>query len=266
MNRPPLVLIIRDGWGYAPPGEGNAIGNAGTPHSDYYESHYPTCYINTSGESVGLPGGTQGNSEVGHLNIGAGRVVFQSLTRIDESIKSTLQAELIHFRDYSAYQLIDILEERARTGARKTPKILIRKIAALTAKNTNSDVRVAIKTLYYCLLEDKISIEDNFGRARKDILMDVITNLNDKNLQILRAIAVAPDKYVKRVYETYRKISAENREEPYSYVYFYSNLAYLQSLNLLLLISTKIHKTYTNRIQLLFDPNVLEEIWQMRFD
>ncbi|HDP94148.1 MAG TPA: 2,3-bisphosphoglycerate-independent phosphoglycerate mutase [Candidatus Aminicenantes bacterium] len=88
MKYPIVCLIIRDGWGWGPPGPGNAILNAQTPHTDYYQARYPTCLVETSGRAVGLPPGYQGNSEVGHLNIGAGRVVYQSLTRIDQAIES----------------------------------------------------------------------------------------------------------------------------------------------------------------------------------
>ncbi len=83
----PVCLIIRDGWGKGNDDSGNAIREANTPHTDAYEANYPTTLITTSGEAVGLPAGYQGNSEVGHLNIGAGRVVYQSLTRIDKSVK-----------------------------------------------------------------------------------------------------------------------------------------------------------------------------------
>jgi 2,3-bisphosphoglycerate-independent phosphoglycerate mutase len=87
--KPKLIcLIIRDGWGRGKPGGGNAIFNANTPVTDYYESHFPTAVIGASGLDVGLPEGYQGNSEVGHLNIGAGRVVYQSLSRIDKQISS----------------------------------------------------------------------------------------------------------------------------------------------------------------------------------
>ncbi len=85
MHRP-VCLIIRDGWGSAPEGKSNAISSAKTPFTDAYQQKWPTTIVQTSGLSVGLPQGYQGNSEVGHLNIGAGRVVYQSLTRIDKSV------------------------------------------------------------------------------------------------------------------------------------------------------------------------------------
>lgn len=83
----PICLIIRDGWGYAPPSKGNAISNAKTPRTDEFMRKYPNTLIQCSGLAVGLERGNQGNSEVGHLNIGAGRVVYQSMTRINKDIE-----------------------------------------------------------------------------------------------------------------------------------------------------------------------------------
>jgi 2,3-bisphosphoglycerate-independent phosphoglycerate mutase len=83
----PLILIIRDGWGINPKKDGNAVLLAKVPNTDRLEKDYPHCALKCHGEYVGLPAGNQGNSEVGHLNIGAGRVVYQSLTRIDKSIE-----------------------------------------------------------------------------------------------------------------------------------------------------------------------------------
>jgi len=87
MKKRPVCLIIRDGWGRGNDEKSNAIFMAKTPHTDAYERDCPTTLIETSGLSVGLPRGYQGNSEVGHLNIGAGRTVYQSLTRIDKSVE-----------------------------------------------------------------------------------------------------------------------------------------------------------------------------------
>lgn len=78
-----VCLIIRDGWGYAPCTDSNGICAADTPYTDALEKKYPHTLIKASGLAVGLPEGTMGNSEVGHLNIGAGRIVYQSLTRIN---------------------------------------------------------------------------------------------------------------------------------------------------------------------------------------
>jgi 2,3-bisphosphoglycerate-independent phosphoglycerate mutase len=85
----PLVcLIVLDGWGLAPPGPGNAVDLARTPVFDDLWARYPHTQLEASGRAVGLPDGQQGNSEVGHTNLGAGRVVLQDLVRIDADIES----------------------------------------------------------------------------------------------------------------------------------------------------------------------------------
>ncbi len=89
MNRPkPVVLVILDGWGYRAERENNAIALAHTPNYSALLKMYPWTLIYTSGEHVGLPDGLMGNSEVGHLNIGAGRVVYQEITRIDAALRT----------------------------------------------------------------------------------------------------------------------------------------------------------------------------------
>lgn len=82
----PVVLIIRDGWGINESSEGNAVLAANTPNIDTYKRDYPWTKLDCSGEPVGLPDGYQGSSEVGHLNIGAGRIVVQELKRIDDGL------------------------------------------------------------------------------------------------------------------------------------------------------------------------------------
>jgi 2,3-bisphosphoglycerate-independent phosphoglycerate mutase len=85
---PSVALVILDGWGLAPAGPGNAVSLARTPVFDELWGSYPHTRLEASGESVGLPPGQMGNSEVGHLNLGAGAVVKQDLVRIDEAIQS----------------------------------------------------------------------------------------------------------------------------------------------------------------------------------
>jgi len=85
----PLVLIILDGFGVAEPGPTNAVHLANTPTFDWLYARYPHATLKASGEDVGLPDGQMGNSEVGHLNIGAGRIVYQDLTRISKAIKTS---------------------------------------------------------------------------------------------------------------------------------------------------------------------------------
>lgn len=187
------------------------------------------------------------------------------LNRLDESIKSTLQPEIIHFRNYDALEIEKILTDRASWGLKLLPEAVISQIAAMAAKTTNSDVRVAIKTLYLWAMEPEVALERHFEKARRDIMVDVVRDLNDRNLLILKAVASAHDGFVKNVYQAYKRLSVQYREEPFSYVHFYSNLSYLQSLGLILLVSTKINRTYTNRIQMTFDPAVLNAIWRTRF-
>jgi 2,3-bisphosphoglycerate-independent phosphoglycerate mutase len=82
-----IGLIILDGWGIGNKSESDAIYHANTPYMDMLLSRYPNSTLSTSGEDVGLPDGQMGNSEVGHLNIGAGRIVYQELTRINKAVK-----------------------------------------------------------------------------------------------------------------------------------------------------------------------------------
>lgn len=84
----PIVLTILDGWGYSPREQGNAIAAAHKPTYDRLLREFPNTLVHTSGPYVGLPDGQMGNSEVGHLNIGAGRVVYMDVTRIDMLISS----------------------------------------------------------------------------------------------------------------------------------------------------------------------------------
>lgn len=105
----PLVLIVLDGFGYSPDREGNAIALTRTPHFDEWLKTCPHTFIEASGRAVGLPNGQMGNSEVGHLNIGAGRVVLMDVTRIDRAIETgaffeneALVAAMDHVRPHRA--------------------------------------------------------------------------------------------------------------------------------------------------------------------
>lgn len=88
LNIKPMLLVILDGWGYSEETDGNAIANAHKPVWDKLWNTYPHTFIRGSGAEVGLPAGQMGNSEVGHLNLGAGRVVYQEYTRVSRSIKT----------------------------------------------------------------------------------------------------------------------------------------------------------------------------------
>jgi len=111
VNRPkPLVLTILDGWGYAPPSNANAISLARKPNYDKLLAEFPNTLIHTSGRYVGLPTGQMGNSEVGHLNIGAGRVVYMDITRIDMMIENG---------DFFSHPVLQAGIKHARTGGRR---------------------------------------------------------------------------------------------------------------------------------------------------
>ncbi len=104
MPKKPVVLIIRDGWGTNPGGketaekDGNAVILGNTPFTDETLSRYPNSFLSASGMDVGLPEGQMGNSEVGHLNLGAGRIVYQDFTRINKAISEGTIAENAVFK------------------------------------------------------------------------------------------------------------------------------------------------------------------------
>jgi 2,3-bisphosphoglycerate-independent phosphoglycerate mutase len=88
MSKKKAVLMILDGWGHGDKSRSDAIYNANTPFIDTLYNKYPHCQLLTDGENVGLPEGQMGNSEVGHLNIGAGRIVYQDLLKINRAVES----------------------------------------------------------------------------------------------------------------------------------------------------------------------------------
>ncbi|MFZ0731025.1 MAG: 2,3-bisphosphoglycerate-independent phosphoglycerate mutase [Candidatus Sulfotelmatobacter sp.] len=111
MSRPkPLILIILDGWGYRAETKANAIALARKPTYDRLLREYPNTLIHTSGPYVGLPEGQMGNSEVGHLNIGAGRIVHMDITRIDRMIRNG---------EFFKHPVLLEAMKQARTGERR---------------------------------------------------------------------------------------------------------------------------------------------------
>src|ERR1700740_431090 len=94
----PLVLTVLDGWGFRADTKGNAIALARKPAYDELLRKFPNTLIQTSGPAVGLPEGQMGNSEVGHLNIGAGRIVHMDITRIDLMIASKQLQNVLLFQ------------------------------------------------------------------------------------------------------------------------------------------------------------------------
>jgi len=88
-----VCLVVLDGWGLAPDGPGNAVALADTPVFDRLWGEHPHTTLTACGEAVGLPAGQMGNSEVGHLNLGAGAIVRQDLARIDAAVRDGTLAE-----------------------------------------------------------------------------------------------------------------------------------------------------------------------------
>lgn len=119
MRKGPVALIILDGFGIREEYKGNAVLQAKKPNYDQLWNDYPHTTLTASGESVGLPDGQMGNSEVGHLNIGAGRIVYQSLTRINKSIieadffkNEVLLSAIAHAKEHnSALHLMGLLSD-----------------------------------------------------------------------------------------------------------------------------------------------------------
>ena len=90
MRPKPVVLLILDGFGIREVADDNAICHASTPTFDRLAQNAPSAYLETSGEAVGLPNGQMGNSEVGHMNLGTGRIVYQDFTRlVKQSMRAT---------------------------------------------------------------------------------------------------------------------------------------------------------------------------------
>lgn len=187
------------------------------------------------------------------------------LSELDTSVRSSLQAETLYLRNYDAVQVREILELRSASGLHSWQEENLARIAALTVQRTNADVRVAIKTLFYAVTDQGRELEESFDRAQHDITIDVVSDLNARNLLILRAVQQTRERFVKRVFATYEQLSKQVGETSFSYVYFLNNLSYMQSLGLVLLVQTKVNRSYTSTVSLLFNETVLDTIYRMRF-
>jgi len=132
----PVVLLILDGWGLAPAGPGNAVSLAETTNFNSFWAAYPHTQLTASGEAVGLPRGEPGNTETGHLNLGAGQIVYQDLLRINMSIA-----------DGSFYQN-KILAEAARHASQNKGKLHI--MGLIGAGGVHSNIEHLFATLSFC--------------------------------------------------------------------------------------------------------------------
>ncbi len=132
---PSAVLVVLDGWGLAPDGPGNAISLADTPVFDDLWARYPHTTLTTCGGAVGLPDGQMGNSEVGHLNLGAGAVIKQDLTRIDEAVAdgSLADNDVLRraFGDAERVHLIGLVSDGGVHSGPKHLEALVRMAADL---------------------------------------------------------------------------------------------------------------------------------------
>jgi Cdc6-like AAA superfamily ATPase len=188
------------------------------------------------------------------------------LNTLDPATRSSLQPQALHFKNYDAEQLQEILRDRAHRGLTHWDEGVLAQIAGLTTKFTNSDARVAIKTLNYIVSDPQQRVARCFDRAREDVVIDIVNDLSDSTLMILWAVATSPSDLAKEVYRRYGQFSHDQGFKPFSYVYFYSNLSYMQSLGLVGLMATKVDRTYTNRVMLTCEQSVVDYATKLRFD
>jgi len=186
------------------------------------------------------------------------------LDELDPSVRSSLQAETLFFRNYDAGQIGDILRDRAQRGLDSWDEADVGQSAALTAQFGGSDVRVAIKTLFYVATKQG-TVEQAFERARRDIFVDVLASLGDKELLTLWAASQCQTGFAKTVYRGFRTLCEQHHELPISYAHWYVMLGQLQAMGAVLLVAAKTGRCYTNRIDLLLDTRILEMITKRRF-
>ncbi len=149
-----IIFIIKDGWGYRKEKRLNAIASAKTPNTDFFEKEYPSAIIKASGEEVGLPKGYQGNSEVGHLTIGSGRIIKQNLVKINDSIK---KGDFFKKKE---------LKEAIRNCKKNNTKLHI--IGLLQEEGVHSHIKHLYALLDFCKQE-----------KFKDVYLHVITDGRD---------------------------------------------------------------------------------------
>ncbi|MCP2604504.1 alkaline phosphatase family protein, partial [Candidatus Aminicenantes bacterium AC-708-M15] len=138
-----ILLLILDGWGLREEKHGNMIAKANTPNFDYFWKNYPSTKLNASGESVGMPAGTVGNSEAGHLHLGAGRIIYSDRLRIDKAIEDgsffqnkTLLRAMNKARDSNkSLHLMGIVSFYSSHGTIKHLFALLKMVKNLNLKN-----------------------------------------------------------------------------------------------------------------------------------
>ena len=141
-NLPPLVLVVLDGWGLRPEKRHTAVELANTPLYDELRERFPQASLVASGEAVGLPADQMGNSEVGHMNIGAGRAVYQDISRIDGAIRDgafaaneNLTAAIRRCRDHHSLHLIGLVSDGGVHSHQRHLVALVERAASLGVEN-----------------------------------------------------------------------------------------------------------------------------------
>lgn len=190
----------------------------------------------------------------------------QVLKELDAATRSSLQPLPVHFKNYNAPQIREILLHRAQRGLHRWDDAHLDEIAALTTRLTNSDARVAIKTFQYTVTRPGQDLRTSFEQARRDLVIDLINDLSDGTLMILWAAATSRVDFAKEIYQRYCRFCRQRKEKPFSYVYFHSNLSYLQSVSLVALVSTKQDRTYATRVVPTFDAAIVTQICTLRFE
>ncbi|MCR4666765.1 MAG: 2,3-bisphosphoglycerate-independent phosphoglycerate mutase [Desulfovibrio sp.] len=204
-KRSPTLLLILDGWGLAPAGPGNAPFLAKTPNLDALTLQYPHSQLIASGRDVGLPSGYMGNSEVGHLNIGAGRIVYQDMTKIDLALennelpKNPVLTDLLQSveRTKGTLHLVGLLSDG---GVHSHITHLIALCELASSRN--------IPTRIHCIMDGR-DTDPKSGAGYLSTLEKAISPLNNCKIQdiIGRFYAMDRDKRWERVEEAWRLIA-----------------------------------------------------------
>ena len=210
----PVVLIILDGWGIAPHSDGNGVTLAKTPNFDKYVDHYPAMTLLASGEAVGLSWGEMGNSEVGHLNLGVGKIFYQNLPRIDKSIEDetffemeALKKAIQHVQKHkSKLHLMGLVSEGKVHGMSQHCYALLE----LAKKNKVKDVFV------HAFLDGRDS-PYNSGKQFISELKEAIKDVGAGEIASLhgRMFAMDRDNRWERVEKTYKVLTEGKSEEYY---------------------------------------------------
>ena len=201
MSNKKVALLILDGWGFGDKSKSDAIYNANTPFFDSYLRDYPFSTLNTSGEEVGLPAGQMGNSEVGHLNIGAGRIVYQDFARInnacaDNSIaeNETLKAAFEHAKANNvAVHFMGLVSD----GGIHSHQKHLYKLCDLAKENNVDDV-------FIHALTDGRDCDPKSGKGQLEALENHLTNSKGEIVSVIgRYYAMDRDNRWERVKEAY---------------------------------------------------------------